>query len=84
MIIFKDNNTSTVEDGDILRIQGVNPAILNNQKSRVFVVKKFEILEKSVPQIGQPELVKEDNASKEKLGLFQSNNLSANTSNIKI
>jgi replication factor A1 len=79
-IIFKENSQPSIEEGDILKISTISPAMLNNQKSRVFIVKKYEVIEKMAPFIGTPELIKEDNASKEKFPV--QNNISNNPKTI--
>jgi replication factor A1 len=79
-IIFKEISLPQIEEGDVLRITSISPAMLNNQKSRVFIVKKYDVIEKAAQFIGNPELIKEDSGSKEKFPV--QNNIANNTRTI--
>jgi replication factor A1 len=59
-ILFGTDSAEVAEDGDVILVMSVTPAKINTQKSRVFIVKKFSIINKSVELIGEPELIKDD------------------------
>lgn len=81
-ILIRDNSSPYVEDGDILSVTGLKQASLNSMKSKVFLIQKYDILEKQAPQVGTPELIKDENASKSKEALrTNASNMSINQNN---
>jgi replication factor A1 len=81
-ILFKDNSESIIEEGDILKLTTLSATTLNNSKSRVFIVKKFDVVEKKYPIIGEPELWKDETMSKERIGTSSSNVLINSNNNV--
>ena len=59
-IIFKVTDSEPLKDGDVIKVITVTPANLKSQKSRVFIVKKYELISKGGEVIGDPELIKDE------------------------
>jgi replication factor A1 len=58
-IIFSNEGSETLEESDIIYVPSITPAKINNQKSRVFIVKKYKIITKGAEIFGDPELIKD-------------------------
>jgi hypothetical protein len=59
-IIFKCTDSDAINETDIIRVINVTPANLKSQKSRVFIIKKYELISKGGDLLGEPELIKDE------------------------
>lgn len=59
-IIFKGTDSDALNDADIIKVMNVTPANLKSQKSRVFIIKKYELISKGGDLLGEPELIKDE------------------------
>jgi replication factor A1 len=70
-IIFSNEGAETLEESDIIYVPSITPAKINNQKSRVFIVKKYKIITKGAEIFGDPELIKDGEEKDDERMIFE-------------
>jgi replication factor A1 len=60
-VLFADPSQENLANGDIIRAYSLSTNFIQSQKNKVYLIKKFEIIDKGVGQIGNPELLRDNN-----------------------
>lgn len=62
-VLFAEPSQESLANGDIIRAYSLSTNIIQSQKNKVYLIKKFEIIDKGVGQIGNPELLRDSNSA---------------------
>ena len=62
-VLFAETSQTDLTVGDIIRAYNLSINMIQTQKSKVYVIKKFDVVEKAALQVGNPELLKDNNSA---------------------